>query len=98
MEYSLKQYTNKSYSQLADEFESYFLRDQFKTSAENLLRDRYEVRIPEVDHWINSLGFGLENFGTLHGNKFKSGLFAALKKCGWSTTNIPGRWKKVVYK
>lgn len=98
MKFSLKQYTNKSYSQLADEFESYFLRDQFKTSAENLLRDRYEIRMPEVDHWINMLRFEIDNIGTNDGSKFKSGLFNVLKKRGWSTTDIPGRWKKVVYK
>jgi hypothetical protein len=98
MKYNLKQYTNKTYNELADEFEARFINDIYKTSSENPYRIRYEVLMPQVDHWINLLGMNIDNEGTGDGSKFKSGLFTVLKKRGWSTTDIPGRWKKIVYK
>jgi hypothetical protein len=98
MGYNLKQYTYKTYRQLAEEFDIYFTKDNFKTSADNSFRDRYEVLMPQIDHWINSLNLGLDNIGTNDGSKFKSGLFVALEQFGWSRSKIPGRWQKYIYK
>lgn len=98
MSFKLKQYTDKSYKELADEFESHFIQDKFKTSSENNFRDMYEFNIHEMNHWINRLGFEISNFGEIYGSQFKIGLFTELKKRGWSKTKFPGRWKKIIYK
>lgn len=86
--------TSKEY---ASQFDSYFTQDKFKTSSENKLRNRYEVTMPEIDHWINSLNLDISNDFTNDGQKFKNKLFYHIKKMGWKPTKIRGRWSKTIF-
>ena len=81
----------------AEKFEEFFLNDKFKTSIENEFRNRYEVCMAEINYWINSLGLELCNDFIRDGDKFKKNMFYHLKKMGWKTTKIKGRWSKTVY-
>lgn len=95
--YKLSQYTTKTYTELADDFELYFIIDHFKTSKENPIRDRYEVDMANINHWINKQNLGFDNIGD-DKNKFKQGLWNALNKMGWGKAKIFGRWEKIVFK
>lgn len=81
----------------AELFELHFLNDIFKTSLDNNIRDRYEVSMPEIDYWINTLGLNLSNDFDNAGQKFKTKLFYHLKNKGWKPTKIKGRWSKTVF-
>lgn len=78
------------------QFENYFLNDQFKTSADDDFRARYEVSMPEINHWINRLG--ILNIYGITPLEFKRKLFYYLKKNEWKPYRIKGRWSKTIFK
>lgn len=81
----------------AEKFDLFFTKDRFVTSSKNGFRIRYEVCMPEIDYWINSLNLDIDNDFKRDGNRFKNNIFYHLKKMGWKTTKIKGRWSKTVF-
>lgn len=81
----------------AEKFEAFFLNDHYKTSSESSFRNRYEVCMAEIDYWINSLNLEIDNDFKRDGDKFKKNMFYHLKKMGWKTTKVRGRWSKTVF-
>ena len=81
----------------AEKFEAFFLNDFYKTSSDNGFRNRYEVCMAEIDYWINSLNLEIDNDFKRDGDRFKKNMFYHLKKMGWKTTKIKGRWSKTVF-
>jgi hypothetical protein len=83
--------------EITEKFDVYFTQKNFQTSAESAIRIRYEIAMPQIDFWINSLGMQLSNDFVKDGQKFKNKLFYHLKKKGWKPTKIKGRWSKTIF-
>lgn len=81
----------------AQQFDLYFTNNKFKTSSDNHFRKRYEITMPQIDFWINSLGLQISNDFTNDGQKFKNKIFYHLKKIGWRPTKTKGRWSKTIF-
>ena len=90
-------YHTFDYLELAESADKYFTQAHFMTSVKGAYRIRYEFRMTEMDSWINMQHLNVSNMFNNDGQKLKNGMFYHLKKMGWKSTDIKGRWKKQIF-
>jgi hypothetical protein len=94
MKYRLSDLTDKTYDEIALEFDEYFTRANYKKPNINSYSEYYECSNKDIIYWIDTY-LVLEK--DIDYYRFRSGLRYHLRKIGWRYKKQYKTWTKKVF-